>query len=186
MKIAGTEIYKYRIVYYNSMYAKACAERVQAVIKTATGYTLPLYPDSASAVEHEILVGKTNRVEAKSLRGAYSRPNVFYDVTVVSGKLIIMGEGYRTLDKVGAAFESLIGGLGRTADLSGKLVSGDILAEVDAVDFMNGALEVDPNADLRVFHWNMAAPLSWDQSGEAWGSKWPFEANETGRRQRGE
>lgn len=184
LKIAGEPIINYSIVYYDSAYAKQCADNIRTMIETATGITLPIIEDSAAERDYEILVGKTNREEAKALRGAYSRPNVYYDIKTVGKKLIVMAEGYRTLQKVEAAFKTCM--LGNPTDMTGEIAKGDILADVDAVDCMTGALEKADSIDARVLHWNMAAPLSWDQSETAWGANWPFTADTLGRRQRAE
>ena len=51
---------------------------------------------------------------------------------------------------------------------------------------MTNALTKDASADLRVLHWNMAAPLSWDQKDTNWAETWPFSADATGRKMRAE
>lgn len=187
LTINGNSILDYVIVYYDSYYAKQCAKEVQSAIATKLDLTLPIVSHNESETELEILVGKTNRDAAKAFRKAYDRPNVYYDVEVVGDKLIVMGEGYRTLTKVGNLFETFM--LGLKADeqaLKGNLITGDVLGDVDAVDTMTGALNQSADTDLRVLHWNMAAPLSWDQADTKWSANWPFAANATGRQQRAE
>ena len=186
LRIAGNPIINYTIAYYDSVYAKLCAQRIQAVLSEKLDVTLELVPEKESNDKCEILVGKTSDTESKALRGAYDRPNVYYDIAVSGDKLVVMGEGYKTLDKVASTFELWIDTVANDTDLSGSVVHGDILADVDATDAMTDALEKKDSVDMRVLHWNMAAPLSWDQSETAWGKNWPFPTNETGRRMRGE
>ena len=184
--IAGNPIVNYSIVYYSSYYATECATNLQTAIHDRLGISLPLVSEGDGEGEYEILVGKTGRTEAKELRGAYDRPNVYYDVKTVGDKLVVMGEGYRTLQKVEAELIAYFKAAENDTNLTGTVLSGDILADVDAVDCMTDALEKADSVDARVLHWNMAAPLSWNQSEEKWGANWPFDATATGRKMRAE
>ena len=74
--INGNSILDYVIVYYDSYYAKQCAREVQSAIAVKLGLTLPMVSHKESETELEILVGKTNRIEAKEYRAAYDRPTV--------------------------------------------------------------------------------------------------------------
>jgi len=157
LTVSGNDIFNYDIIYYDSVYAKACAERIQAAIYDISGYTLDVSSDSAKTGKYEILVGKTNRIESKNVRDAYSRPNVYYDIKAVGDKLVVMGEGYVTLDVIGDAFEQFSAtAKGDKVDVSEIYTSADILATVDSEgqSMVNRA----SGTDLRVFHWNMCAP----------------------------
>lgn len=156
MAIASNEIWRYSIVHDNTVFAKACAERVRAIIASVAGYTLPMTTDDAAETTFEILVGKTNRLASTDVRSKYSRPNVYYDIKTVGKKLVVMGEGYLTLDKVANEFEgyvSSMGGFG--SSIEGIVKSGNVIALVDA-----GAGESmfsrANDTELRVMHWNMS------------------------------
>ena len=150
-----SEIEDYKIVYYDSAYAKLCAQRVQAAIKDAVGVELPLSIDKQTAVtDKEILVGKTNRDESIAVRSAYSRPNVYYDIKVSGSKLVIMAEGYKTLDYVAREFEQYVASK-NTFD--GSVISGDISGAIDIVG--TSMFNRVSGTNLRVFHWNVGAPL---------------------------
>ncbi|MBR6681163.1 MAG: hypothetical protein IKL59_07885 [Clostridia bacterium] len=158
LTVSGNDISQYNIVYYDSAYAKQSAQRIQAAIASVTGYTLPVISDSAAETEYEILVGKTNRDESVALRSNYARPNVYYDIKISGEKLVVMAEGYVTLDVVSDAFESYMAGIASAATtaISSNIASGDIIDSVDTenISMVNRAA----GTDLRVFHWNMAAP----------------------------
>ena len=184
--IADNPLDEYFIVYYDSYYAHECAQKIQTSIAEKTGLLLPIVSEEYITSGYEILVGKTGRKEATDLRNTYDRPNVYYDVKVVGTKLVVMGEGYRTLTNVGNSFGNYINSAASDVNLTGEIITGDILADVDAVDCMTDALVKSDSADIRVLHWNLAAPLSWDQSKANWGGRWPFPADATGRRMRAE
>lgn len=158
MAISGNEIWKYSVIYDDTVFGKACAERVRAIIASVSGYTLPMNTDAAPESTYEILVGKTNRAASYEVRSKYSRPNVYYDIKTVGKKLIVMGEGYVTLNKVAYEFEgyvSTMGGFGSTID--GSVKSGNVISLVDAGAGESMFARAD-ETDLRVMHWNMAAP----------------------------
>lgn len=153
--ISLSELSQYKIIYYNSAYAKLCAEKVQTAIKDATGIELALGVDAETAVStKEILVGKTNRDESIAVRSDYSRHNVYYDIKVVGTKLVIMAEGYKTLEYVTKEFEQY---MAKSQPFVGSVISGDISAAIDIVgtSMFNRA----SGTSLRVFHWNVGAPL---------------------------
>ena len=156
MAVAGNEIWKYGIVHDDTAFARLCAERIRAAIASASGYTLPMSTDASGESAYEILVGKTNRSASVDVNDKYSRPNVYYDIKTVGKKLVIMGEGYITLDKVASEFEKYVssaGGFG--SSFVGSVKSGNIISLVDA-----GAGESmftrAADTDLRVMHWNMS------------------------------
>ena len=155
--IAFADLKDYTIVYYNSGYAKLCAERIQAAIQARTGNTLAMTTDSAAETEKEILVGKTNRDESKELRATYSRLNVCYDVKVDGTKLVVMAEGYKTLDYAAEKMESFLANESNAA-FAGSVYDCDISATIDTLGTAS-MLDRAEGTDLRVFHWNMAAPL---------------------------
>lgn len=161
MTVSGNEIWKYGIVYHESEVARLCAVEIKDVIADLTGYTLPIYGDSERVSEYEILVGKTNRDESRLVRDAYARPNVYYDIQTRGSKLVIMGEGYLALNTVTDIFGehmATIGGFGESLD--GDVKSGDILDLVDADEGKSMAVRAQ-GTDIRVMHWNMAAPYLW-------------------------
>ena len=163
MTIAGSEVWQYRIVHDDTVFGRACAERVRAAIASAAGYTLPISSDASPEETYEILVGKTNRSASQWVRKGYNRPNVYYDIETFGKKLIIMGEGYVTLNKVADEFEgyvSTMGGFGSSVD--GNVKSGNVISAVDA-EAGESMMTRAENTDIRVMHWNMAAPYLMDE-----------------------
>ena len=157
MKIAEKSIWKYRIVYHESFWSKKCAERIRAAIASRAGVALQAVPDSAPEQKCEILVGATNRAESEELRKEYGRPNLYYTVKAVNSKLVCMGEGYKTLDRVAEILEKLIAD---SDNICGDIACGDLSLEPDAS--MSDRAE---NTDVRVLDWNMNAP---DNMGANW------------------
>lgn len=157
MTIAGNPIKDYRIVYDDTVFAKECATRVRDAITEATGYILPMETDFGRETAWEILVGKTNRDASQQVRAAYDRPNVYYTVTTVGSKLVVMGEGQKTLERVATVFSNRLSRLtAENPEVAQIDRHGDILESIDTleVSMVNRA----KGTDLRVFHWNMAAP----------------------------
>ena len=162
MTINGNELSKYKIVFYDSNYARTCARDIQDAFKVYTGNYLTIKNDSVEESEFEILVGKTNRKESKDVRAAYDRPNVYYDIKVVGNKIVIMGEGYTVLNKASKLFIDVISKItSDSPDISGVLASGNIKSEIDTLNV--SVVERSAGTDLRVFHWNMAAPYLNDE-----------------------
>ena len=158
MTVASSEIWKYRIVYYDNAVTKECAFKIRDTIASLVGYTLPICTDAEEPVLYEILVGKTNRTESIARREKYNRPNVYYDIETVGKKLVIMGEGYKTLNTVTELFAghlSTVGGFGAAFD--GSVKSGSVIDITDSELGVNMITRAD-KTDIRVMHWNMAAP----------------------------
>lgn len=153
--IAGNALADYKIIYDSTTYAYACAQRVQTAIRNATGLALRIYSDLAAETELEILVGKTDRAESAAVRATYARPNVCYSIQTEGKKLVVMGEGYTTLEKAAEAFETAIADTPQLA-WEGLIASGDVLRSIDTVGL--SMLNRAAGTDLRIFHWNMAAP----------------------------
>lgn len=163
MTINGNELSKYKIVFYDSNYARTCARDIQDAFKMHTGNYLTIKNDSVEESEFEILVGKTNRKESKDVRAAYDRPNLYYDIKVVGNKIVIMGEGYTALNKVTSIFVDIISKMTSDApDINGTLASGSISSEIDTLH--HSVVNRADGTDLRVFHWNMAAPYLNDEN----------------------
>jgi len=186
LKINGNPITDYVIVYYDSVYGKECAQKVQKAIADKIDLTLEMVTDTEKERACEILVGKTNRSAAKAIRGAYDRPNIYYDIEVKGTKLVVMGEGYRTLTKVGDAFKTYFSGIKEdNLNLKGKLIEqGSVLSDVEAADALNKALAKNSDVSVRVFHWNMAAPIFWSCADQNQTMK--YADNETGHKKRAE
>ena len=162
MTINGNELSKYKIVFYDSNYARTCARDVQDAFKLYTGNYLSIKNDSVEESEFEILIGKTNRKESKDVRAAYDRPNVYFDIKVVGNKVIIMGEGYTVLNKAVKLFiEEIYSKTTDAPDINGTIASGNIKSEIDTLNY--SVVERAEGTDLRVFHWNMAAPYLNDE-----------------------
>jgi len=157
ISIAGVDISEYIIIHNGSKAASEAARDLRAMISDTVGCTLSVKSHSAKETEREILVGKTNRAESAEVRASFARPNVYYDVRVVGKKLVVMGEGRATLEKLTeeltAYFSSLIKA---PIAFEGSLLSGNVIAEVDKSNI--SMVERAEGTDLRVFHWNMAAP----------------------------
>ena len=157
ISIAGADISEYTIIHNGSKSSIACANELKAAITKAVGCRLPVKSHTAKAGEREILVGKTNRAESAEVRGKFDRPNVYYSVEAVGEKLVVMGEGRATLEKLSKVLTEYFSSLepAPTA-LEGTVISGDILDTVNKNK--NSMWERAEGTDLRVFHWNMAAP----------------------------
>lgn len=164
LTIDGNHISKYSIVYYDSYYAKIAAQDIQIALWDFIGIKLPLVSDAESESDYEILVGKTNRDESKSVRAAYSRPNVNYDVTAVNGKLVIMAEGFSTLEIIDQKFINYVSKLKDGHNISGNVITGDIM-ETDNADnvYEGNMLTFAADTDVRVMAWNMGGPGTWGQ-----------------------
>ncbi len=157
ISIAGADISEYTIIHNGSKAASECASELKMAIYNTVGCRLSVKSHTAKVSEREILVGKTNRTESAEVRSTFSRPNVYYEVRVIGEKLVVMGEGKATLEKLTEELSSYFSALAPAPTaLEGTVISGDILAEIDK----NGISMVDraEGTDLRVFHWNMAAP----------------------------
>ena len=155
--IAFDDLKNYTIVYYDSVYAKECATRIRDAIKARTGNTLTIAKDTATAeTAKEILVGKTDREESAALRATYSRPNVCYDVKVDGTKLVVMAEGYATLNRAADKIEKYMADNANTA-FEGSVYDCDISPTIDTLG--TSMIDRAEGTDLRVFHWNMAAVL---------------------------
>lgn len=157
ISIAGVDISEYIIVHNGSKAASAAARELRALISKTVGCTLQVKNHTAKETEREILIGKTNRAESAEVRASFPRPNVYYDVRVVGEKLVIMGEGRATLEKLTEELTSYFSTLKKAPTVfEGSIISGDILAEIDKNNI--SMAERAEGTDLRVFHWNMAAP----------------------------
>lgn len=157
LTVNGVPLSEYKIVYYDTVYAKTSAQKIQQTIMNLTGDVLSIRRHTAKETEYEILVGKTGREESNAVREKYDRPNVYYDIVTSGNKIVIMGEGYTVLNKVTDMFVEYISDENnKNADLEKYTVSGNIKAEIDTLE--KSMLERADGTDLRVFHWNMAAP----------------------------
>ena len=157
ISIAGADISEYVIIHNGSKAAAACANELKMIILDTLGCRLSVKSDSAKESEREILVGKTNRTESAEVRADFARPNVYYEVRVVGEKLVIMGEGRSTLDKLTEELTSYFSSLAPAPTaLEGTLISDNVITEADSSGI--NMIERAEGTDLRVFHWNMAAP----------------------------
>ena len=157
MTVSGNEIWKYKIIYDDTVFGKACAERVRSAIAAASNYTLPISADSEPESAYEILVGKTNRAASADARSGYNRPNVYYNIKTVGKKLVIMGEGYTTLNTVAAWFEGYVASIsGDGQSFYSSVKEGNVIARVDA-EAGESMFTRAANTELRVMHWNMSA-----------------------------
>ena len=153
--IAGNDISNYTIVHDGTKAASALAGDLKLLIHEACGCRVNVKKYTSAESEYEILIGKTNRAESAEVRGTYSRPNVYYDVKVVGTKLVIMGEGRTTLEKLTPELNVLIeSGATAAIELSDSPISGNIIDKANK----NVMLKRAEGTDLRVFHWNFAAP----------------------------
>ena len=162
LTVAGNDIWRYKIVYYDTYYSEKLAKNVQAAIADSTGYMLELVKDSAAVSDYEILVGKTNRAESREVRDGYDRPNVYYDVTPVGNKLVFMGEGFKTLSKLIYEFNWYMIRNDGEVDINEAIITGNVISAVDTAG-VNMFYRTE-GTDLRVFHWNLAAPYLNDAS----------------------
>ena len=116
---------------------------------------MPLTTDAAEETTYEILVGKTNRKESGDVLATFSWPNVYYATKAVDSKLVLMGEGYRTLAAVRQLFKNYLNKLTDNANVTGDINAGQVKVKFDAdKNMLNKAM----GTNLRVLHWNMAAP----------------------------
>lgn len=162
LTINGNGIGDYNIVYYDSYYAKQAAYTIQQLFSQMTGRTLPVISDSDSSLEqeHEILIGKTNRNESSAISEKYDRPNVYYDIAEVNGKLVIMAEGFSTLKEMEEKIlPDFLASLDKNHDIVGSAVSGDILISDNANNKNEGnMLTRAEGTEVRIMAWNMGGP----------------------------
>lgn len=157
ISISGADISQYTIIHNGSKAASECANELKMVIYNTLGCRLAVKSHSAKESEREILVGKTNRSESAEVRGSFSRPNVYYEVRVIGEKLVVMGEGRTSLEKLTEELSAYFSSLPTAPTaLEGTVISGNVIGVLDK----NGISMMDraDGTDLRVFHWNMAAP----------------------------
>lgn len=157
MTLGGVPIKDYKIVYYDTEYAKACAKQIQAVIEKVTGEIVTIIRHTGKVNEYEILVGKTGRDESNAVRASYDRPNVYYDIKLSGKKLVVMGEGYTVLNTVTEILVNHISNMSNADPaLDSVQCSGNIKDKIDTLK--KTMVERAEGTDLRVFHWNFAAP----------------------------
>lgn len=147
--VNGNSIYDYTIVHYESYYAEQAAYNIQMAFTKVIGKKLPVVEDSGkNGQELEILVGKTSRSESAAVRAEYDRPNVYYDIVETNEKLVIMAEGYTTLELIDDKLTEYLGTLDSDANIVGSAVHGDIIDTDNMLERAN-------DTDLRVMAWNM-------------------------------
>lgn len=151
LTIAGTPVENYVIVHDDTAVGAKRAKELKALFIAKTGFSLDVCSQKDSTAEHEILVGKTDRQESKDIRATYARPNVYYTVKVVGKKLVCMGEGWNTLGKINTALDEYFDTLDpESCNLTGEVLSGDMIDEIDTTDMLNRA----EGTDVRVFNYN--------------------------------
>lgn len=159
LSVNGNSIFDYAIVHYDSYYAKQAALKVQESLLEFTGKKLPVVSDDTEVRALEILVGKTNRNESKTTRAKYSRPNVYYDITEANGKLVVMAEGFSTLEVINKKLDEYLASLSKTHNVKGSAVSGDIILSDNADNVKEGNMLIRADGtDVRVMAWNMGGP----------------------------
>lgn len=157
ISIAGADISEYVIIHDGTKAAAECANDLKMILYDAVGRRLSVKSHTAKASEREILVGKTNRTESAEVRAAFSRPNVYYEVRVIGEKLVVMGEGRTALDRLTDELTAFFTSLPTAPTaLEGSLISGDVISVLDNSGI--NLIERADGTDLRVLHWNMAAP----------------------------
>ena len=155
--IAGVPLAEYRIIHENTDYAEECAKRIRLAIYETTGLSLTILPDTVRESEYEILVGKTNRAQSEAMRAAFERPNVNCRIETAGDKFLLMGEGYTSLRLVTEYVEEMLSDPDCPRDLSALTYSRDLSQESPA-DPGKSVMQRAEGTDLRVLHWNMAAP----------------------------
>lgn len=151
LTVAGNPIENYVIVHDGTAVGQKRAKELKTLFIAKTGFSLDVCSQADSTAEFEILVGKTDRQESKDIRATYPRPNVYYTVKVVGKKLVCMGEGWNTLGKIVTALGEYFNNLDpESCNLSGDVLSGDMIDEIDTTDMLNRA----EGTDVRVFNYN--------------------------------
>ena len=159
LTVAGNSIIDYKIVYCDSYYAKLTAEQLSETLIDYIGVKLPIASESTSATKLEILVGKTNRTESKSVRAAYDRPNVNYDIVEKNGKLVLMAEGFSTLEVVSSELIKYFDSIPDGHNIVGTAVSGDVLISDNKDNIAEGnMLKRAEGTEVRAMAWNMGGP----------------------------
>ncbi|MBQ4139796.1 MAG: hypothetical protein IJD70_00525 [Clostridia bacterium] len=157
--IAGNDISNYTIIHDGTKAASDLAGDLRLLIYNSVGCRINSKKHTASESEYEILIGKTNRSESAEVRADYPRPNVYYDAKVIGSKLVVMAEGRKSLEKLVSELSALIeSGASTAVELADTPISGNIIAEVDRGANSLSMAERADGTDLRVFHWNFAAP----------------------------
>ncbi len=112
LSISGNPVSSYRIVYEEALYwSKQNAVTLRDWIAENNGVYLPVVGDSNAETDFEIVVGNADRPQTKALTENYETPNLFYDVKFSGNKLLIVGQGARS---VTSATEELIRKLERS------------------------------------------------------------------------
>ena len=159
LTVAGNAIVDYKIVYCDSYYGKLTAESLSETLVDYLGVKLPVVSESTAATKLEILVGKTNRTESKSVRAAYDRPNVNYDIVEKNGKLVLMAEGFSTLEVVSKELIKYFNSIPDGHNIVGTAVSGDVLISDNKDNVAEGnMLKRAEGTEVRVMAWNMGGP----------------------------
>lgn len=151
LTIASNPIENYVIVHDGSTVGARRAKELRSMIAEKTGEDIKVVAPTADPVEHEILIGKVDRPEVSAIRAEYDRPNVYYDVKVVGNKLVCVGEGWYTMGKIVTALGEYLENIDpEDLNLSGEVLSGDMINEIDTTDMLNRA----EGTDVRVFNYN--------------------------------
>ena len=151
LTIADNPIEDYVIVHDGTQVGARRAKELKGMLAEKTGKELKVIAPTNEETELEILVGKVDRPEVAAIRAEYDRPNVYYDVKVVGKKLVCVGEGWYTLGKIVTELGEYLEAIDpEDCDLSGEVVSGDMINEIDTTDMLNRA----EGTDVRVFNYN--------------------------------
>lgn len=154
MTVAGEAITSYRIVYDADLeFSRVRAEEVRDLIIKQSGVLLKTVPDTEEATEYEILVGVTNRSESEAVAAKFEAPNLYWSVSVVGKRLVLVNQGVRSGEAMLKAVAEKIGKL--TAD-AGDINSQNFTANGDVKSMLDKNMVTrQENTDLRVMSNNI-------------------------------
>ena len=146
LTLDGNPIQDYVVVYGKDTPAGATvAQSVVDVIASATGYYLPIVNDKEAETALEIIAGKTNRSVSS---GIVTLPNLSYNVSLQSGKLVIDCHSADTGEAaVRKLYANTMSAGGDIALTSGDLASGTLLIESE--------MPLTAGSDMRIITYNV-------------------------------
>lgn len=146
----------YRLVHaVGNSYSEDAAKTLVKAVSKLCGVTLDIVNDATAAQEHEILIGKSRRTEAKSLN---SMSGLEYTIRV-EGKKLVIGGG--TPSATSLAVEKFIDGFASGLCTPDIRLSTDYHHDETGTITLNGGEDpaLAEGADMRIMSFNILAEL---------------------------
>ncbi|MBQ8849079.1 MAG: hypothetical protein IJ011_01945 [Clostridia bacterium] len=126
-------------------FLKRCAEKLCRAAKEIKGLDLCAVSDTEAPVEHEILIGNTNRAETAKFKEGVTLGPLEYRMGLESGKYVIVGDGLMSVSYGVDRFIS------EFLSEEGREMSGEVITESK----FDGCVERPEGTDLRIITANL-------------------------------